>query len=272
MIHLVASDLDETLLRSDKHVGLYTQEMIRKIQEQGIHFVCATGRPFFSIQNTLREIGQFQKPGTYTISLNGGCVTENSTGQVLYTKPMNFDLVNQIYTLGKTYDVGIQVYLVDKTYAYRLNEDERHFLKGRMEVSEIDAEDLSFLKNQPIIKILFENTDLSILKQIEKQLPETISQNCDLSYSSNRYFEFNPRGVHKGLGLEYLCDHLKIAIKDTLAIGDNINDLGLLKTAGLSIGVKNAHPDILSTIDDLCPYTLDEDAVGHILQRYILSK
>ncbi len=272
MIHLVASDLDETLLRSDKHVGAYTQEKIRQIQDQGIHFVCTTGRPFFSIQNTLKEIGQFQKPGTYTISLNGGCVTENATGDILYTKPMDFTLANQIYTLGRAFDVGIQVYLVDKTFAYRLNEDERHFLKGRMEVWETEAEDLSFLKDQPIIKILYENTDVAFLKQIEEQLPETIRQHCDLSYSSNRYFEFNPKGVHKGLGLQYLCDHLGIALQDTLAIGDNINDLGLLKTAGLSIGVQNAHPEILSAIDALCPYTHEEDAVGHILQQYILSR
>lgn len=57
-----------------------------------------------------------------------------------------------------------------------------------------------------------------------------------------------------------------------MAIGDNINDLGILKTAGLSIGVKNLHPYIQNQVDYISPYTHNENAVGHILDEFILKK
>ena len=63
----------------------------------------------------------------------------------------------------------------------------------------------------------------------------------DVSYSSNRYIEFNHKGVNKGAGLKKLADLLRIDIQDTIAIGDNYNDLSMIKDAGLGVGVKMLH-------------------------------
>ena len=65
MISIIASDLDETLLNTNKHVDAYTIEQIKKVSDHGIQFVCATGRPFISIQNTLKEIGLYDKETLY---------------------------------------------------------------------------------------------------------------------------------------------------------------------------------------------------------------
>lgn len=272
MIQLITSDLDETLLNDDKHVGFFTAQKIKEVTERGIHFVCATGRPYFSIHNTLKEIGQFQKEGTYTISFNGACITENKQERVLFLQEMDRNLAEEIYQFGLAFDVCIHVYTDRAVYAYRLNDDERQFLKGRMEVIEIDHKDLNFLKNEKILKVLYENTDTDSLKTIEKRLPEHIQKNCDLSYSSNRYFEFNKLGIHKGIGLKFLCSYLGLDIQDTMAIGDNINDLGMLKQAFTSIGVFNSNPLVKDQVDHVVPYTNNEDAVGHILDEYILKK
>lgn len=272
MISIIASDLDETLLNTNKHVDAYTIEQIKKVSDHGIQFVCATGRPFISIQNTLKEIGLYDKKNTYTISLNGACVTENKNNRILYMQPMDHSLAEQIYKIGLQYDVCVQVYTIDTVYAYHLNDDERDFLKGRMQVKEIHETNLSFLKDVPIMKVLYENTSFDYLQSIDASLLTNIRQACDLSYSSARYFEFNKKGVHKGIGLKFLCDHLHIDIKDSMAIGDNINDLGMLKTAGIAIGVKNLHPLIKDQVDHICPYTHNENAVGHILHNYVLTK
>lgn len=271
MIRIVTSDLDETLLNQNKHVDAYTCQKIREVQSQGTYFVCATGRPFGSIQNTLKEIGQYNRENTYTISLNGACVTENKNNRILYTKPMEFELADQIYRIGIHLNVCIHVYTVDTVYAYRLNQDELDFLQGRMEVTQTTQTDLSFLKGTDIIKVLYENTDFEYLRSIEASLPESIKENCDLSYSSARYFEFNKKGVHKGVGLAFLCQYLGIDLKDTMAIGDNFNDLGMLSLAHISVGVKNIHPMIQNEVDIISPYTHNENAVGHILDEYVIQ-
>ena len=109
-------------------------------------------------------------------------------------------------------------------YAYNYTQDEIDYLAGRMEVTEIFDHDIEFLRGQEIVKCLYMNTDYSYLNQIEEDLKE-ITKDIDVSYSSNRYIEFNHRGVNKGAGLESLAKVLGVDLKDTIAIGDNINDL-----------------------------------------------
>lgn len=86
-------------------------------------------------------------------------------------------------------------------YAYNYTQDEKDYLSGRMEVTEIFEKDLTFLKGQEIVKHLYMDTDYSYLQEIAKDL-EDITYDIDVSYSSNRYIEFNHKGVNKGAGLK----------------------------------------------------------------------
>ncbi|WP_308443936.1 HAD family hydrolase, partial [Lactobacillus delbrueckii] len=72
MIKLIASDLDETLLGPGSRVVEENLWAIKKCQELGIKFVPATGRGFYSLRQTLEELGQADQAGQYTICYNGG--------------------------------------------------------------------------------------------------------------------------------------------------------------------------------------------------------
>lgn len=271
MIKLIASDLDETLLQTNKHVGQYTIDKIAQAKKKGIHFVCATGRNYVHIRPTLKEVGNYNEPNTYTISLNGACVTENKNDKILFSQPLQFKDADQIYQIGLRYNVCIHVYTTEEVYAYHLNEEEKEFLNHRMEVIEINEKNLNFLQNQEIIKVLFQNLDFDYLRQIEKEIPDDLKKQFDISYSSNRYIEFNKAGINKGVGLQFLCDYLHIDLEDTMAIGDNFNDLSMLKKAGLGIGVKNINEHMKDEVKIILEHTNDEDGVGHAIEQYILK-
>lgn len=72
-----------------------------------------------------------------------------------------------------------------------------------------------------------------------------ITKGCSVSYSSNRYMEFNKEGVDKGVGLQHLADQLGIKIEETIGVGDNYNDMAMLKKAGLAVAAGNAVEDML---------------------------
>ncbi len=271
MYKLIASDLDETLLQTNKHTGPYTISRIKEAIDKGLCFVCATGRNHVSIRPTLDELELYNKKDTYTISLNGAVVTENYQSRILYTEPMDWEIVNHLYKFGKQYDVCIHVYSVDKVYAWNVNQNERDFCEGRMELIEFDTEDLEFLKDETMIKILFQNMDFDYLKSIENDLDDETKALCDISFSSNRYIEFNKAGVNKGKGIRFLSEYLNIPIEETMAIGDNYNDLPMLIEAGLGVGVKNTNPRMVDEVDLIVPWTNDEDAVGHIIDEYFLN-
>ena len=60
--------------------------------------------------------------------------------------------------------------------------------------------------------------DVPYLMSLEPKMAD-ITKGCSVSYSSNRYMEFNKEGVDKGVGLQHLADQLGIKIEETIAVG-----------------------------------------------------
>ncbi len=268
---LIASDLDETLLSTDRTVCQRNIDAIRKAEEKGVRFVCATGRPFTSIEPTLKEIGQFQKSEEYAISFNGGAISENGENRVLHFEGLDFEKAKQIFERGLTYDVCIHVYTLNTVYVRGLTENERQYLVNRLEVTEFDEDNIDFLKEDQIVKLLFVNTDYSMLRAIEKDM-EDITDDLDVSFSSNRYIEFNKKGVNKGSGLLWLAEHLKIRPEETIAIGDNFNDLSMIQAAGLGVGVANTIEDMKPLCDEITVADCSEGGVAEVIEKYVLSE
>lgn len=118
--------------------------------------------------------------------------------------------------------------------------------------------------------MLYVNTDYDYLNMIEQELSD-ITGNMDVSYSSNRFLEFNRKGVNKGEGLKRLAGMLGVDIKDTIAIGDNFNDLPMIKAAGLGVGVANSTEGIIQDCDVITEADCDHDAVAEVIEKYILK-
>ena len=116
------------------------------------------------------------------------------------------------------------------------------------------------------LKLWYSATEYSI----EDDLKD-ITGDLDVSYSSNRYIEFNHQGVNKGQGLKKLADILGVDIKDTIAIGDNFNDLSMIKVAGLGVGVQNTVEDMKKECNVITKATNNENAVAEVINKYILG-
>ena len=167
------------------------------------------------------------------------------------------------------YDVCVHVYTRDVVYVYNFVQDERDYLAGRMEVTEVFDRNLDFLKGQEIVKCLYMNTDAAYLRRIAEDLSD-ITGNIDVSYSSNRYIEFNHKGVTKGAGLRKLADLLHVNMRDTIAIGDHYNDLPMIRAAGLGVGVRNTVEAMKKECDIITEAACDEGAVAEVIEKYVL--
>lgn len=270
MYKIIACDLDETLIRLDRTLSPVDVAAIKACKEKGVKFVPATGRGYGTVDGTLRELGLFDEPNEYVISYNGGAITENKNHRLLHYEGVSFETAEKLYRRGLTYDVCVHVYTKDMVYAYNYVQEEIDYLAGRMEVREIFTDNIDFLKGQEIVKLLYMNTDYAYLRRIEDELKD-ITGELDVSYSSNRYIEFNHRGVTKGEGLRRLAQLLGVDIKDTIAIGDNINDLSMIQAAGLGVCVANAVPEIKPFCDYVTRATCNEGAVAEVLRKFVLA-
>lgn len=269
MYKMIACDLDETLLDDNHRISDKNKEAIQKAGKLGIKFVPATGRGYNTVRNTLKDLGLLEAEDEYVISFNGGAITENNGEKLLYFQGIPFELAHEFYKRGLQYDVCIHVYTKDVVYVYNYVQAEKDYVGGRMPMREIFDQNIDFLKGQEIVKVLYMNLNQSYLRQIEKDLKE-ITQEIDVSYSSNRYIEFNRKGINKGQGLLSLANLLDIKQAETIAIGDNFNDLSMIKAAGLGVGVRNAAEGIRKDCDYITNATNNESAVAEVIEKFIL--
>ena len=95
MYKLIACDLDETLLNTDKEICSRNIEAIKRAErDYGVRFVPATGRGYTCIDNVLHTLDVFDASHEYTISNNGGVVTENKNYRKLSFHELSFEPVS----------------------------------------------------------------------------------------------------------------------------------------------------------------------------------
>lgn len=268
---LIASDMDETLLNDDHMICQRNIDLIMKAKEKGVKFVPATGRGFMSIQNDLKILGLYDELGEYVISFNGGALTENKDNRILFFEGLSFEKTKEIFEFGLKCDVCQHIYTKDTVYVYDISESEAKRIKNqKVECVIKDDHDIDFLKDEPISKILYQNTDVPYLMSLEPQMKHIWENECAVSYSSNRYMEFNKLGVDKGAGLKNLADKLGIKIEETIAVGDNYNDMPMLKVAGLSVAAANAVDDVKKACDVTTDADNNEGVLAEVIERFVL--
>lgn len=273
MYRLIASDLDETLLNDDHKICEANIRAIQKATALGVKFVPATGRGFTSIMNVLEALDLKDKANEYVLSFNGCALTENKGNHVLSFEGLDFETAKQLFDFGLTKDVCIHVYTLDDVYVYNFNDDERQrFHHQGTHYTELMEPSIDLLKDQPIAKVLYENLDVPYLMSFAKEMEPLTDGKISVSYSSNRYVEFNRLGVNKGDALLKLAKILNIDPSETIAVGDNFNDMAMLKKAGLSVAAGNAVPEVKAMCDYVCQATHNEGVLAELIEKFILAK
>lgn len=273
MYKLMLSDLDETLL-VNHHVPDYNVEAIRKARQKGLKFVPATGRAYNMIPEILTELDAYDKVGEYSICFNGGLIVENKNNKILHFQGISFEQTKELFELGRNYDVCLMIFTVNMCYMFNADPDEvarKTAQKAPFKV--IEGYDIDFIKGEKIAKILYEKRDMPYLKNIEKELEEDIKRiQVSASYSSSRYLELNAIGVDKGFGLRWLANHLGVEIEETIAIGDNYNDVAMIKEAGLGVAVTCAEDDIKELAQYVTEKDYDQGAVKEVIEKFVLEE
>lgn len=267
---IFACDMDETLLSSDATICQRNIEAIGEAVKKGVKFVPCTGRGFRSIDGILQTLGLYDQPSQYIIGFNGCNITENKGSRSIFWDPIPFDLADKIFRQCSTYGQCLHVYTREVVYITNITPDEEAFLDGRMGYIPCSETDLEFIRGkEEVAKLILTNTDYDYLEKIHAELMPLLDD-ITVSFSSNRYIEFMHKGVDKGAGLLKLADLLGVPREETIAIGDNINDIAMLQAAGLSVGVRNLNPVIRQYCDVVTEATNNEGAVAEAIEKYVL--
>lgn len=264
---MLLTDLDGTLLTDDKKILDVDKESISKAISNDMKVIVCSGRSHMSIEKYLIELG-LKHPGNYGISYNGGVFYEADTLRKLVEYKLKKELAFKIIEFCRNFDVEIMVYANDKLVI----EEHNQRMEGYINLSGIEpmmnTSFNEFIK-EDVSKILVLG-EIEILEDLKHRFQSLAIYNEVTTFYSNRnLFEFNPRGIDKGNMLLEIADYFNIDTKDIIAIGDNQNDVNMIRQAGLGVAVKNAVPLAKDEADYITKRNNNEGAVSEVLEKFV---
>ncbi len=260
MVKLIATDMDGTLLNAAHEVSQENIEAIQYAQSRGVTVTIATGRAFYEANDPIKPTG-LKVP---YICLNGAEVRDESF-DIVHTSSLNHELYQrirnvlvreniyyQIYTNFGIYtedpERDLAIYLDIAKYSGQQPDVEkiRQHINHRIEIGTLKVvnnyDNIESVTGELIMKVLAHNTDLDKIARVKAELSE--SSNLAVSSSSKGNLEITHIDAQKGLALCAIAEKLGIDMKDTMAIGDNLNDKSMLDRAGIAVAMDNALPEL----------------------------
>lgn len=290
MYKFVAIDIDGTLLNSAGELTRHTIDTIRKVAMQGVKVVLTSGR----VTNSVKWIAAKLNADRHVICDNGAKIVDLDANEIVYAsyiekstilKLVEFCVTNNIYYMVFT---NKEIIVKDLKHMALAFYKQRHHLKDEATgVSEIKFAGIDYIKNitDPFTRIVicdedraiynsiinmlksFDDIELLAAPHISNKIINDGDKSIILSYS---YAEILAKNTNKWTAIKLLTNKLGISKKDVMAIGDNFNDMEMIKNAGLGVAMNNGSPSAKEVARVIAPSN-DEDGVAKIMERYILN-
>jgi Cof subfamily protein (haloacid dehalogenase superfamily) len=265
-IHLLALDLDGTLLNSAKEIGKAAALALRAARRHRVHVVLASARPPRSVQPFYDQLGL----DTPMINYNGALVYAPTSKRVLMHLPIPLKTAREIVRLARRLHrkVLVSAEILDRWYTDRLDEN------YATETAELFAPD----RIAPIAQWLTESvTKLLLLAPLEKlaeirsAIATTLPHQVTMVQTEPNLLQIMHATVSKAQALRWVAGELAVARENVMAIGDNANDVGMLQWAALGVAVANATPQAKAAAKVVTAAD-DSDGVAEAVERFINQK
>lgn len=257
------ADIDGTLLTREREITPGVLAAVSAAQALGVRVCLATGRIWLSARQYFERLGADPPAILY----NGGLVYDFRTDTVLRRTHLDYEHARAVLEiLREVPEVQPHLYAGDRVYTGRANElTDRYRRKDSIQVEEV-GDLVEFLPRDPM-KILIIGARPALERAVARI--RTIPMPINTVFSEETYLEILPVGSSKGVALEFVAAHLGIPLGEVVAVGDNLNDLEMLRAAGLGVAMGNA-PGALKDAADAVTRTNDEEGVRDVIERFVL--
>ena len=264
-IALVVSDVDGTLTNHAGTVSPGNQREIRRVMSRGIHFSIATGRPTRDLQN-VRDSLDLPIP---VIVSNGTMVEDLATGEIIHSLQIEKAITLAVLDVLAHHDVDAVILDTPNGWIYQVRnasgEPPPWIISVGDTAHRIEEWNTYLAEERTVLKILVEGAEPE-LQRIEQALGVVPGVQITASFANNREIFVTQAG--KANAAKLLAARLGIEPAHVLAIGDQRNDVELIRWAGIGVAMGNAVPE-LKAVADWVTRSNDEDGVAHALARFI---
>lgn len=291
MYKFIAIDIDGTLLNSNGDLSKRNIDVIRRTVNKGVKVVLTSGR----VTDSVKMIAEKLDVDRYMICDNGASIYDMVEDKLIHSSTINKETAMRILNTCINNDIYYMVFTTKEIIVKDLKHMALAFYKQRHNcndeatgVTQIKYGGIECLKKttDPITRIVVCDQDRPIFNSIVNRMQEyddveliaaphisnkIIKENEKEILLSYSYAELLPKNANKWTAIKTLTSKLNIKDEEVIAIGDNFNDIEMIKNAGLGVAMNNGSPVAKEVARVVAPSN-DQDGVATVLQQYVLSK
>lgn len=264
---LIISDYDNTLTSGKNRVPKIVRKAISEYVECGGIFAVCTGRMLRSIMPQVKKLGL----KGLVASNQGIVIADIESGKIIKNGGMTADETAIVCRAIEKLNQPINLYSDDNLYTDipKNNKYLRQYEKVvQVKSIHIDGQVSEFAKNsghtyQKVAILVAPNERQRIYESLNAELGDKFDVTC----SASVLVEVSPYGETKGKAVEFLAKHFGVPIDKTIAVGDNLNDLSMIQTAGIGACVGNGVEE-LKRASDYVSLPSYEGGIAQIIARY----
>lgn len=260
-------DFDGTLMRDDKTISDRNREALRNAVEQGHYIALATGRAISSGRKIAKELG-LTRSGCYLVAYNGGTIYDFSADCVLSSKHLPIEYAEYLVHAADDAGIHIQTYSDTQVLAASRSKELDFYLKKTGMPCRITGDLNSMLYEEPPKLLLIDLEKKERLEKFQKEHAAWENGKCSSFFSCKEYLEYCPLGANKGYGVEYLCQFLGVPAEHAIAIGDEENDISMIRKAGIGVAMKNAVDKVKEAADYVSENDNNHDGVAEVIEKF----
>jgi hypothetical protein len=263
---LVVSDVDGTLVDKQKQLTAATIAAVGRLREAGYAFTIISARPRSGLMPIADALGLDVPMGAF----NGGTVFKRD-GTILFEQRLGVDVVAEVLALAEGAAVDTWVFADDRWYA--TDGHGPHTRSERVTSNQEPTVRGTFANFEHAIdKITFVSDDEALLRDLTAKAKARIADDrATIVQSQAYYLDVTPPAGNKGDGIAKLADAFGVALTDTIAIGDQANDLAMFARAGRSIAMGQGPQHVRDAADEVT-LANDRDGVAHAVDTMILEQ
>lgn len=240
--------------------------VLRELERKGVTVVLSTARPPRSVHPLASELG-LTGP---VIAYNGALAFDLATRRTLFhhpiPRPTALQVLCMVRALSTRINVGLE--LADEWHVDRMDDHLRAYLAAGYEPPTMgDVEHAITATNRGVSKIYFVASPE--VRALAEERFAKAGLNITVTSSGAGMVEIIAPGTNKGAALHGLARVLGIPTEQTLAVGDEENDIPALVTAGLGIAMGNAAPSVKAAARAVTASNA-EDGWARAMEEYVL--
>lgn len=263
MIKLIATDIDGTLVKeSSPEVYPELLDAIRDWTDAGNYFCVASGRQYYSIRHMFKEVAD----RIVYLAENGAHVRYGQ--EDILVREMKREDAEGILKQLRPYYGQCEV-VVSATEDSLLETKNKEFIelieKGYRNKYRVVEDALA--EGADIIKIaIYQKNSIRALG--ENVLIPAWEKKVKVCMAGEEWVDFMDASVDKGNALKVIQDYFGVSKAETMAFGDNDNDMGMLQAAGESYAVETAREHVKAKAKYVCP-SYREKGVYQVIKKLI---